>query len=221
MTERDWFLSTDPRGMLANLPHSTQRKLYLWCVACCRRIWDLFVDANSRYAVVSAERYADGEPSAVTLYPSRIAGRIQLSTPQYLRAHQAGEACNAYPPDALGCSVACAQARYEEAFAHRSQLTEEECNEVVTQEFAIQADLLRDIYGNPFRSIAFDPSWRTSTAVGLAQSMYESRDFGAMPILADALEEAGCDNPDVLTHCRGTVPHSRGCWVVDLVLGKI
>ncbi|HET6575012.1 MAG TPA: hypothetical protein VFG68_15505 [Fimbriiglobus sp.] len=80
--------------------------------------------------------------------------------------------------------------------------------------------LLRDIFGNPFRPIAFDPSWRTSTAVGLARQMYESRDFSTMPILADALEEAGCDEPPVLAHCRGDGPHVRGCWVVDLVLGK-
>ena len=62
--------------------------------------------------------------------------------------------------------------------------------------------LIRDIFGNPFRPVAFDPAWRTSTAVALAKQMYESRDFGAMPILADALEDAGCDNDDVLTHCR-------------------
>ena len=81
--------------------------------------------------------------------------------------------------------------------------------------------LIRDIYGNPFRPVTFDPSWRTSTAVGLARSMYESRDFAAMLILADALEDAGCDSPDVLAHCRDPKGvHVRGCWVVDLVLGK-
>ena len=80
--------------------------------------------------------------------------------------------------------------------------------------------LFRDIFGNPFRPVAFDPSWRTSTAVALARQMYESRSFDRMPILADALEEAGCDEPSVLTHCRGDGPHVRGCWVVDLVLGK-
>src|SRR5207253_1637200 len=65
-----------------------------------------------------------------------------------------------------------------------------------------QADLLRDIFGNPFRPVAFNPAWRTSTAVALAQQMYDSRDFGAMPILADALQDAGCTNDDVLNHCR-------------------
>jgi hypothetical protein len=79
---------------------------------------------------------------------------------------------------------------------------------------------LRDIFGNPFRPVAFSPDWRTDTAVSLARAMYESREFGAMPILADALQDAGCDNDDILSHCRGAGPHVRGCWVVDLVLGK-
>jgi hypothetical protein len=82
------------------------------------------------------------------------------------------------------------------------------------------AEVLRDIYGNPFRPLTTDPRWLTSTAVSLARAMYESRDFGATPVLADALEEAGCDNADLLAHCRGDGPHVRGCWVVDLVLGK-
>jgi hypothetical protein len=82
--------------------------------------------------------------------------------------------------------------------------------------------LVRDIYGpNPFNPVAFGTAWLTSTVVALARSMYAARDFAAMPILADALEEAGCDVPDVLTHCRDPKGvHVRGCWVVDLVLGK-
>jgi hypothetical protein len=80
--------------------------------------------------------------------------------------------------------------------------------------------IIRDIFGNPFRPVSFSPEWRTSTAVALARQMYDSRDFSAMPILADALQDAGCDNADVLAHCRGPVPHVRGCWVVDLMLDK-
>ncbi len=81
--------------------------------------------------------------------------------------------------------------------------------------------LLRDIFGNPFRPVAFAPEWRTDTAVALARTMYESREFGAMPILADALQDAGCDNPNILSHCRDAAQvHVRGCWVVDLVLNK-
>ena len=89
------------------------------------------------------------------------------------------------------------------------------------QELRVQADLVRDIFGNPFRPVTFSPSWHTDTAVTLARQMYESRDFSAMPILADALQDAGCDNDDILTHCRDPKqPHVRGCWVVDLVLGR-
>ncbi len=62
--------------------------------------------------------------------------------------------------------------------------------------------------------------WRTTIATAIASQMYDSREFGAMPVLADALQDAGCENADVLDHCRGPGPHVRGCWVVDLVLGK-
>jgi hypothetical protein len=83
------------------------------------------------------------------------------------------------------------------------------------------AVLLREFFGNPFRPVAFDPAWRTSTAIGLASTMYESRNFNAMPILADALQDAGCENEHILTHCRDEQQvHVRGCWVVDLVLEK-
>ncbi|WP_238602719.1 hypothetical protein [Fimbriiglobus ruber] len=80
--------------------------------------------------------------------------------------------------------------------------------------------LARDIFGNPFRPVIFDPAWLTSTGIALARQMYDSHDFSAMPILADALEDAGCCHDQVLSHCRGPGPHVRGCWVVDLLLGK-
>jgi hypothetical protein len=81
--------------------------------------------------------------------------------------------------------------------------------------------LLRELFGNPYRPAAVAPEWRTDTALALSRAMYDSRDFGAMPILADALQDAGCDNEDVLSHCRDAgAAHVRGCWVVDLVLGK-
>jgi hypothetical protein len=83
-----------------------------------------------------------------------------------------------------------------------------------------QCSFRRDIFGNPFRPVTVDPSWRTPTVTALAEAIYADRAFDRPPVLADALEEAGCDNADVLAHCRGDGPHVRGCWVVDLVLGE-
>jgi hypothetical protein len=84
----------------------------------------------------------------------------------------------------------------------------------------LQIRLLRDIFGNPFRPVTLNPAWCTSNVTGLAQSIYVDRAFDRLPILADALEEAGCDNADILNHCRQPGEHVRGCWVVDLVLRK-
>jgi hypothetical protein len=84
----------------------------------------------------------------------------------------------------------------------------------------VQSDLIRCIFGNPFRPITLSPTWLTSTAVALAQAIYTDRAFDRLPILADALEDAGCDDADLLSHCRGEGPHVRGCFVVDLLLGK-
>lgn len=73
---------------------------------------------------------------------------------------------------------------------------------------------------NPLAPVAFAHDWRTDTVVALARELFESRDFSAMPILADALQDAGCDNDVILDHCRGPGPHVRGCWAIDLVLGR-
>ncbi len=81
--------------------------------------------------------------------------------------------------------------------------------------------LIRDIFGNLFRPVALDPAWRAEAVVALSRGMYESRDFAAMPVLADALDDAGRADADILAHCHGSGPHVRGCWVVDLLLGKV
>jgi hypothetical protein len=88
------------------------------------------------------------------------------------------------------------------------------------EELVAQRALVDCVFGNPFRPAAIDPAWQTTTVITLARQMYEARDFSAMPILADALQDAGCENADVLDHCRGGGPHTCGCWVLDLLLGK-
>ncbi|MBN9121910.1 MAG: hypothetical protein J0I06_22675 [Planctomycetes bacterium] len=82
------------------------------------------------------------------------------------------------------------------------------------------SQLLRDIFGNHFRPVVVEPSWLTSTVVTLTEGIYQEKAFDRMTILADALMDAGCDNKDILSHCRQPGEHVRGCWVIDLLLGK-
>ncbi|HJZ56599.1 MAG TPA: hypothetical protein VKE74_16655 [Gemmataceae bacterium] len=94
-------------------------------------------------------------------------------------------------------------------------------SEEYEREYAQQQALLRDIFGNPFRPVTLDPRWLTSDVVALAQDIYLDRAFDRLPILADALQDVGCENGGILSHCRDPqLTHVRGCWVVDLVLGK-
>jgi hypothetical protein len=89
-------------------------------------------------------------------------------------------------------------------------------------EHAAQASELRDIIGNPFRTVAFEVSWRTSDVMLLAQGAYDERAFDRLPILADALQDAGCISEELLNHLRDTsTTHVRGCWALDLILGKV
>jgi hypothetical protein len=85
---------------------------------------------------------------------------------------------------------------------------------------AVQRATDEEVFGNPFRPITLDPSWLTSTVLALANGIYTERAFDRMPILADALQDAGCDNENILNHCRAPGPHTRGCWVCDLLLNK-
>jgi hypothetical protein len=86
----------------------------------------------------------------------------------------------------------------------------------VAIEARAQAQLLKEVFGDPFRPLLFDRDWRTSLVVSLARSMYESRDFSTMTILGDALQDAGCEQAAILEHCNSAGPHVSGCWVVDL-----
>ena len=90
-------------------------------------------------------------------------------------------------------------------------------------EYAVQTQLLKDIFGNPFRLVALDPAWlawNDGTVPNMAQAIYDEWAFDRLPLLADALEDAGCAEAEILGHCRGPGPHVRGCWAVDLLLGK-
>jgi len=215
MTEEEWLTNLSV-GVMLECVHTERytRKHRLFAVACCRRVADVMTD-NGRKAVDAAELYADA------LIPKRQLHQAwkAVGTPTAeARTHAAFAAqCASATTGLVGTARVAAQA-VEAAGWRASSLSPGGAR---LEEQSAQADLLRDIFGNPFRPVVFDPSWRSETAVALASAIYEERAFDRMPILADALQEAGCDHADVLTHCRDPkITHVRGCWVIDLLLGK-
>jgi hypothetical protein len=238
MTQAEWLSCTDPQAMLEFLRGKvSDRKLRLFAVACCRRIWHLMTDERLRAAVESAERFADGLETESELALAHKAAVIAFeSCPDpatfendgtskaamaaceiSLRKMDSGTAATV----GLNAVYAAEKAACAAVFTpFTSLLIVYEAEEAaISKEHAAQSRLVQDIF-NPYRK-----SWTASNClavitVTLAQSIYDSRSFEQLPILADSLEEAGCAEMSVLDHCRGPGPHVRGCWVVDLLLGK-
>jgi hypothetical protein len=176
----------------------------------------LLKDEPSRAAVTVAERYADGLASSRETTAAWEAADGVVKSLLYGRASEAALAYAAalttalWAPAQWGALEAARQVR-------QCGLVDKE------QEQASQIALLRCIFSNPFHAITLDPAWLTwqgGLLVSMARRMYDSRNFVDMPVLADALEEAGCSDVDILAHCRQPGPHVRGCWAVDLLLGK-
>ena len=226
MTEAEWAGGFALMSMLDFIePKESNRKLRLFACGCCRRIWPLLVCDESRAAVERAEEYVDGRATLQEL----SAAQERADQAVYQWVHRLRD--TAERQRAAAAAVAGRQASYpaetSEAVADRAKQAAKwswSAEQLVRDRRPESNDdwcqIVRCVFGNPFRPVTPDPRWRTSVVLSLAEQMYDSRDFAAMPILADALEEAGCDNTDVLNHCRSGGPHVRGCWVVDLILGK-
>ncbi|MDB5310209.1 MAG: hypothetical protein JWO38_4411 [Gemmataceae bacterium] len=202
--ERDRLVALGPVEFLEHFEgRVTDRKLRLVAVACCRRVWDRLDDDRLRAAVDAAERHADqplpgGEARAI-----------------YTAASPAGGP----GPDDEARAAAVLLAPWARAIPHHGTI-EVVMLTAATVGAAEQAKLVRCVVGLPHREREVSPSWATSTVLSLARRMYESGDFSAFPILADALQDAGCENADILNHYREPGPHARGCWVIDAILGK-
>jgi hypothetical protein len=259
VTEEEWNACTDPEPMLEFLRgKASKRKLRLFGIACCRRIWHLMTDERCRSGVDAAERFADGKATADELITAHLtvgeahaslwnAYNTAHSSPDVSarklaedRAHTASaalyltappgevlEMClsdeSVLGPDGLD-SVAVARGVSKQVglslgFCPPSMLSGDD--EARIREWEPQCRLLRDLLGRlPFRLPRLTPAWLTSTVKNLAEAIYQDKTCDTLPILADALEDAGCTNVEVLEHCRQPGVHTRGCWVVDLVLGK-
>ncbi len=205
MTETDWLECTDPAIMIRYLSRGTRdRKLWLFAVASCRRIWQLLVDQRSRDAVSTVEDFIDGRASASLLTEAKNSSR---------RAWRwVGYKGSPYVEAALAVRILTGldELNRPEDVAQYARSTGEFRTESI-----YQAACLRDIVGNPFRPLSIQPNWLTANVVDLARTIYAQRTFDHLPILADALMDAGCDDAEVLAHCKSAGAHSRGCWLVD------
>jgi hypothetical protein len=222
LTEAQWFSFADCVRMLNHLKRSfhtgrTQsgkRKLRLFACGSCRAlVWDQKMSNHFRQRVETAEKVADGQLSSVHLTDDSNMEGVTMPKPDYGPAWYAALAMQ-HTLLKSATNAARWTARHLV-----TALTTDNSREVKKR----LADLLRDVFGNPHREVSVDPgwlAWKDGTIVKIAQTIYDERRFENLPVLADALEEAGCVDESILRHCREPREHLRGCWVVDLILEK-
>ena len=249
MTDKKWQSAHNPVPMLNALTERQHgRQLRLFALACCHRVRRFITDPRSEAALTFAERQVDRgvngksgrmaiKTAADAVYPDWDAERNRFMYTDPIRLLNAlmaisgclavaelvrngGEIDKARTVSEYAASGVCDEEMLRTYQGGPLDWKSSSMNRLMAPERADQADLLRDIVGNPFRPVPFDPAWRTSTVMALTEAIDAERAFDRLPILADALEEAGCDHPDVLAHCRGPGLHVRGCWVIDAVLGN-
>jgi hypothetical protein len=191
-------------------------------------------DERTRIGVETAEKYANGMIGEDELENARKATAEAWTTVWEMGWHiyQSARAAH-FSLDLKADVVAMAAQEVVGAKGNHVKDTlsceadSEPVKKAMSEERLDQLDLLRDIIGNPFHPVSINLAWQTPTVLSLAQAAYDNRILPAgtleparLAVLADALEEAGCDNADILNHLRQPGEHVRGCWVVDLVLGK-
>lgn len=217
MTEAKWFACINPAQMLGYLRgEGSDRKFRLFGHYCCQDIRRL-LDPRDLPVLDTVERYADGLRSRSTLTRARSAATLVLEQAnetdrrgalvvKWLCHEDVRWQCSSIAAESAGL-VASLQPRHLVRATRRLALQH-------------RAEILRDIFGNPFRRVTIKPEWLSPAVVALARGIYEDGSFDCLPILADALQEAGCEEEPMLSHCRGPGLHVRGCWVVDAVLAK-
>jgi hypothetical protein len=221
----------------ADLSDAEVRKLRLYGVACARMVWNL-LSTDAQSAVLFSERSADRRATPGDVRASAIRMLHGPVTFQQYASNAAGwaSAGRSSSPTSQGMFVwnpAEAARSAAKALATRaagpappggnpvSKKWQDTWNTAFAQARAHQAELIRDIFPPPGYTPVLHPEWRTSTVVAIARQMDDTGDFSAVPILADALQDAGCDNELMLDRCRAESGiHSRGNWVVDLILGR-
>jgi hypothetical protein len=225
-----WARSSNPGEMLDFLPAGAKdpRKARLLAVACCRRFSP--ADPRCLAAVEVAERFADGQASEEERRAAETAAReARLAVWPHLYAPQSTRVARAYSvADAFEHVVGPSEWFFTEFDYNDSGLRHLLSRlaggaEDARGERRAQAELLRDIFGDPFRPAPEVPTFgprRAQRVAALAADIYSRRSFDRLPELADVLKSAGCRDQRILSHCRSPAAHARACWVVDLLLGK-
>jgi len=230
VTEHEWQKTTVPDLLMREVQASrSERKSRLVSVAIARRAAWAECDPQFRHALDVAERHADGKAdvsevesaisgadSSGVMFATNLLKNLFKPVPQWVSKLTASGVAHFAVPESERVSD-------EDGVEIPGEYSPE--GEVVYRtaracELIEHCRLVREVFGNPFRPVGIEPSWLTSTVLAMARELYESRDFVAMPILGDALQDAGCDCDDLLNHLRGNGPHHRGCWALDLFVGK-
>jgi hypothetical protein len=222
MSEAEWLACADPAAVLRELEwrcnaeevvlYRSHRKLRLFAVACCRAVWSRLTDERSRRAVAVAERDAHG-----------LATKNERQ--RAIMALRSNEEPDETYPALDGFFVAAWTCNQEKQLIENAPHYLARLVRLGLQP-AAQAALLRDIFGSPYRpAIPVRRSvgwfrWNDGLVPRLAREIYDGRLWGKMPLLADALLDAGCEEEELIQHCQSEGPHVRGCWAVDLILGK-
>lgn len=213
MTEEEWLAASDPTPMLEFLIGKvTDRKLRLLGVAVARGSWDRLEDERSRRAVEAAEQFADG-----LIGISELAALADDAWDVRDEMWDAGPAnCDDRLWLAQAAGLTASVFEWNRRFNRPGPFEEYP----FSLPSSAHCGMLRDIFGNPFHPAALDPDWLTLDVIALAEGIYEDLAFDRMPILADALQDAGCEKNEILNHCREPGEHVRGCWVIDLLTGR-
>jgi hypothetical protein len=247
MTEAEWLASDDPEKMLLAIrDRASDRKMRLFGLACYQQIAHWATDERSRAAVAFADQFVEvglgrrRGVAAVRVAAEAVCRQADTDVSQCVDVAQSREKLRY--ANAVHAAVATLEAdawfsaHLTSGFAsnaigwdaamkvQRDEPQPPEYEEAQFAEKARQANLLRDIFASlPFRAVVISPSWlraNDGAVIQLARTIYDERAFDRLPVLADALEDAGCDDADLLAHCRGPAPHVRGCWVLDLLLRR-
>jgi hypothetical protein len=238
MTEAEWHRCTDPSAMLLFLRaggNASERKLRLFDIACCRGLWKWMKDKRSRAGIRVAERFTDELAGASDLERASQ-GTIDACTATFgengWHIHQIARAasytCSVKADTLMVVAKECFTAARNSACARGAP---QSAKQVEASEKCRQAGLLRCVFGaRAFHPVSIDASilyWNDGVVRKLATEAYKKRcmpkgtlDSGRLAVLADALEDAGCTDDELLAHLRSPGPHVRGCWAVDLLLGK-